>query len=103
MIKRMKQISAIAVILIFSLCTQAQKKELGDDQFFKSNFKGITQSLPSVVKWIDDSHFILRRDGKSLEIDCKTGAEKEYVEPNINKGTVATTPEIVLKHSPSPI
>ena len=97
MIKRMKQISAIAVILIFSLYTQAQKKELGDDQFFKSNFKGITQSLPSVVKWIDDSHFILRRDGKSLEIDCKTGAEKEYVEPNINKGTVATTPEIVVK------
>ncbi len=97
MIKRIKQIAAIAAILIISLCTQAQKKELGDDQFFKSNFKGITQSLPSVVKWIDDSHFILRRDGKSLEIDCKTGAEKEYVEPNIIKGSVATTPEIVVK------
>ena len=97
MINRIKQIAVVALALIFSLSTQAQKKELGDDQFFKSNFKGITQQLPSVVKWIDDSHFILRRDGKSLEIDCKTGAEKEYVEPNINKGTVATTPEIVVK------
>ncbi|MBL7702257.1 MAG: S9 family peptidase [Ferruginibacter sp.] len=92
-----KQLSAIAVALAFSLAAQAQKKELTDDQFFKSNFKGITQMLPSVVKWIDDSHFILRRDGKSLEVDCKTGAEKEYVDPNINKGTVATTPEIVVK------
>jgi dipeptidyl-peptidase-4 len=92
-----KQISAIALVLTFSLAAQAQKKELTDDQFFKSNFKGITQMLPSVVKWIDDSHFILRRDGKSLEVDCKTGTEKEYVEANINKGTVATTPEIVVK------
>jgi len=97
MIKSIKQIAVIAVALILSLSTQAQKKELGDDQYFKSNFKGIIQQLPSVVKWIDDSHFILRRDGKSLEIDCKTGTEKEYVEPNINKGTVATTPEIVVK------
>jgi dipeptidyl-peptidase-4 len=97
MMKRIRQISMIAVALVFGLSTQAQKKELGDDQFFKSNFKGITQSLPSVVKWIDDSHFILRRDGKNLEIDCKTGAEKEYVEANINKGTIATTPEIVVK------
>lgn len=92
-----KQISIIAVALIFTTTTQAQKKELTDDQFFKSNFKGITQSLPSVVKWIDDSHFILRRDGKSLEVDAKTGNEKEYVEANINKGTIATTPEIVVK------
>ena len=92
-----KHITAIVVVLIFSLATQAQKKELGDDQYFKSNFKGITQQLPSVVKWIDDSHFILRKDGKSYEVDCKTGIEKEYVEPNINKGSVATTPEIVVK------
>jgi dipeptidyl-peptidase-4 len=97
MIKRMKQIAAIAAVLIFSLPALAQKKELGEDQYFKSNFKGITQQLPSVVKWIDDSHFILRKDGKNVEIDCKTGAEKEYVDPNINKGTTATTPEIVVK------
>ncbi|MEP7237666.1 MAG: DPP IV N-terminal domain-containing protein [Ferruginibacter sp.] len=97
MIKLIKQITAIAILLIFSLATQAQKKELGDDQYFKNNFKGIVNALPTVVKWIDDSHFILRRDGKNYEIDCKRGAEKDYVEANINKGTVATTPEIVVK------
>lgn len=97
MIKNIRQIAVLTAIVAFGLSAQAQKKELTDDQFFKSNFKGITQMLPSVVKWIDDSHFILRRDGKSLEVDAKTGAEKEYVEPNINKGMVATTPEIVMK------
>lgn len=77
--------------------TYAQKKELTDDQYFKNNFKGITNSLPTVVKWIDDSHFILRRDGKNVEIDCKTGVEKEYVEPTVNKGSVASTPTIITK------
>ncbi|MEO6254376.1 MAG: DPP IV N-terminal domain-containing protein [Ferruginibacter sp.] len=97
MIKSVKHITAIAVVLAFSLATQAQKKELSDEQYFKNNFKGIANALPTVVKWIDDSRFILRRDGKNYEIDAKTGAEKEYVEPNINKGSIATTPEIVVK------
>ncbi len=92
-----KHISAIAVLLIFSLSTQAQKKELTDDQYFKNNFKGITNTLPAVVKWIDDSHFILRRDGKNYVIDCKTAAETEYADSNINKGAVATMPDIIVK------
>ena len=88
------------VLVSFTTCcftSFAQKKELTDDQYFKNNFKGITNSLPTVVKWIDDSHFILRRDGKNVEIDCKTGIEKEYVEPPINKGNVASTPTIITK------
>jgi dipeptidyl-peptidase-4 len=93
----MKRTTVLVMFMACILPTFAQKKELGDDQYFKSNFKGITQMLPSVVKWIDDSHFILRKDGKSLEVDCKTGIEKEYVEPNINKGSVETKPEIVVK------
>ena len=97
MIRILRYTAAVAVVLLSGLATQAQKKELGDDQYFKGNFKGITQALPTVVKWIDDSHFILRKDGKDLEIDCKTGAEKPYVEANINKGTVSTTPEIIVK------
>ncbi len=68
------------VLISFTTCcftSFAQKRELTDDQYFKENFKGITNSLPSVVKWLDDSRFILRRDGKSYVIDCKTGAETE--------------------------
>jgi dipeptidyl-peptidase 4 len=97
MIKFVKRTGAIALVFSFSLAVQAQKKELSDDQYFKNNFKGITNPLPAVIKWIDDSHFILRRDGKNYEVDAKTGAEKDYVEANINKGTVSTTPEIVVK------
>ena len=97
MIKYIKHITAIAVVLNFGLSAQAQKKELGDDQYFKSNFNGITKPLPAVVKWLDDSRFILRRDGKNFEVDCKTGAEKEYVEENINKGSVPVKPNVINK------
>lgn len=97
MMKRLKIMAAFALVLTFSLPAMAQVKELGEDQYVKNNFKGITQALPTVVKWIDDSHFILKRDGKYLEVDCKTGAEKEYTDPNINKGPTSTDPNIVTK------
>ncbi len=92
-----KQFAVIVMAFALTTSALAQKKELGDEQYLKNNFKGITQPLPTLVKWIDDSHFILKRDGKNYEIDAKTGAEKEYVEPNINKGTVETKPNIITK------
>ena len=97
MIKFVMHTAAVMAMIFFSLSTFAQKKDLTDEQYFKSNFKGITNQLPTVIKWLDDSHFILRRDNINYEIDCKTGAEKEYVEANINKGSVATTPDIITK------
>lgn len=66
-----------------SLSAQAQKKELGNDQYFKGNFKGITQSLPAVSKWIDDSHLVLRKDSKNYVIDCKTGEEREATDADM--------------------
>ncbi|MBK7375706.1 MAG: S9 family peptidase [Chitinophagaceae bacterium] len=83
MIKFRKQAAALAVVIIFSFAAQAQKKDLGNDQYFKSNFKGITQTLPSVARWLDDSHLILRRDGKNYVIDCKTGTETEATEADM--------------------
>ena len=83
MIKFRKQAAALAVVIIFSFAAKAQKKDLGNDQYFKSNFKGITQTLPSVTKWLDDSHLILRRDGKNYVIDCKTGSETEATEADM--------------------
>jgi dipeptidyl-peptidase-4 len=56
---------------------QAQQKELTDDQYFKSNFKAITQSLPTVTRWIDNSHFLLLRNGKAMWVDAATGTERE--------------------------
>jgi dipeptidyl-peptidase 4 len=92
-----KQLTGFCTLLLLTITASAQKKELGDDQFFKNNFKGITQPLPSFVKWIDDSHFVLRRDGKSMEVDCKTGTEKEYTDAPVNKGSVTVKPLIVTK------
>jgi len=90
MMKFVKQAAALTAVVILSLSTQAQKKDLGDDQYFKSNFKGIAGTLPSVVKWLDDSRFILRRDGKSYVIDCKTGAETEATDADTK---TASSPE----------
>lgn len=97
MIKFLKQVTALSVLLAFSMAGRAQKKELTNDQYFKNNFKGITQSLPAVVKWLDDSRFILRRDRKSYEVDCKTGNEKEYTEENLNRNTASAMPILNTK------
>ncbi|MEP7141510.1 MAG: DPP IV N-terminal domain-containing protein [Ferruginibacter sp.] len=70
----------VFILVHFSL--SAQKKELTDDQYFKSNFNGIIQNLPVVTKWIDDSHFILLQNGKKYIADAVTGTEKETEDTN---------------------
>ncbi|MBC7687703.1 MAG: DPP IV N-terminal domain-containing protein [Aquabacterium sp.] len=63
------------VLILITVSLQAQKNELTSEQFFKSNFKGIVQSLPVVTKWIDDTHFILLRDGQRFTVDAQSGKE----------------------------
>jgi hypothetical protein len=46
MIMMQKKSLATLAIAALSLTVNAQKKELTDEQYFKSNFKGITQPLP---------------------------------------------------------
>jgi len=77
MIKFAKKLSFLFLLAAINFTAAAQKKDLTDDQYFKGNFKGITNSLPLVSRWVDDSHFILKKDGKNYIIDCKTGMEKE--------------------------
>lgn len=68
-------------IFLFLLLTGnmaiAQVKQLSDDNYFKGNFKGITQPLPVATKWTDNSHFLLMKDGKTWLVDAKTGKETE--------------------------
>jgi dipeptidyl-peptidase-4 len=78
-------------LLVIALTTSvlvafSQKKELTDDQYFKSDFKGIIQPLPVVGKWIDDSHVILVKAGKSYLVDCKNGVEREATEAETKTG-----------------
>ena len=59
------------------LMAKAQKKELRDAQFFKSDFTGIIQPIPVVNRWIDDSHVLLMKGEKLSFLDCKTGVERD--------------------------
>lgn len=83
MIRMLKQMAVCTMVLTIGLTAQAQKKDLGNDQYFKNNFKGITQTMPAVSRWIDDSHLLIRREGKSYVIDCKTGNETEATEADM--------------------
>lgn len=80
MILLAKKRFALLLLTIITYSLSAQKKELTDDQYFRNDFKGITQQLPVITKWVDDSHFILTRNGKAFIMDCKTGIEKEATE-----------------------
>ncbi|WP_462220451.1 hypothetical protein, partial [Ferruginibacter sp.] len=64
MIYIVKKCIALLAITISTFAATAQKKELTDEQFFKGNFKGITQALPQAGAWVDESHVIIRKDGK---------------------------------------
>lgn len=80
MIVMQKKSMAIIAFAAMSLTAAAQKKDLTDEQYFKSNFKGITQPLPLFKKWVDDSHFIISINSKDSLIDCKTGKSSAVVE-----------------------
>lgn len=94
---RIQHYFTIISMAVISLPAMAQKKELTDDQFFKGNFKGITQMLPQVTEWTDNTHAVIRRGDKSYLLDCKTGKETDYVAPQVMKGSVVSKPEIVTK------
>ncbi len=65
------------LLAIFSLSTMAQQKPLTDDQYFRSSFKGIIQSLPTATRWMDNNNFLLMKEGKTWVIDAKKGTERE--------------------------
>src|SRR5436190_19275915 len=75
-----KKSTFILVMTFISLSLSAQKKDLSDDQYFKSNWNNVIQQLPVVTKWVDDSHFILLKDSKKYTVDAATGIEKEIID-----------------------
>lgn len=99
MIAIVKKGIALSALTILSLISQAQKKDLTDEQYLKANFKGITQALPSAGPWVDESHVVIRREDKSFLLDCKTGKEIDYTNPVANKGNIVMKPEIITKQN----
>ena len=69
----------IAFILV-STISFAQTTYLTTEQMLKGAPNKVLKPLPQFVKWMGDNSFVMKRDGKTFLVDCKTGAEKEYTE-----------------------
>ena len=91
MLSRLKFLNTLFIVAIVNLSVQAQKKELGNDQYFKNNFTDIIQPLPVFNKWIDDTHFILLRKGSRFTVDARTGEEVATVDESISSKSMGTT------------
>ena len=87
-----KKYFLIILLLVSSFATNAQQKQLSDDQYFKGILKSIIQSLPNVPRWTDNSHFILIKDGKTFIVDAKTGEEKESTDAEIKMNKPVAKP-----------
>ncbi len=96
MVKSLQKISLLFFFTGCALHINAQVKELNDDQYFKNNFKGIISPLPAVVKWTDNSHFLLMKSGKAYVVDAKTGAESEQTTATTSTNT-PVKPSVFLK------
>lgn len=92
-----KQSMAFAAMVALTFSAAAQKKELTNEQYFKSYFKGITQPLPTVLRWTDGSHVAVMKDSKKILIDCKTGKETDYKEEATAKDIVVPKPVVSSK------
>ena len=86
-----KLLSLVFVCTLINFSVIAQQKELTGEQYFKSDFNGIIRQLPVVTKWMDNSHFILLKDGKRFTVDARTGTETETADNNIATGPVTAT------------
>ncbi len=94
-----KQTTATLFMAILVSGAAAQKKELTDEQFLKNNFKGITQPLPQVTRWIDDGRFLMMRDGKAQVVDARNGAEREATDADKKAPEAASKPSVYAKGS----
>ncbi len=94
----LKKVTAFAALVMLTVGTDAQKKELTNDQYFKSDFKGIIQALPVINKWLDDGHFVLAKAGKNYVVDCKNGLEKEASDSEL-KGKAVPLKDIAYVRS----
>ena len=65
-----------AIFTIIAISSFSQKQALTYDQYFKNNFKGIQNPLPQTITWLDDTKFVMTKNGNKLIVDAKTGKEE---------------------------
>ncbi|MFT3845902.1 MAG: DPP IV N-terminal domain-containing protein [Lacibacter sp.] len=76
----MRKSGFLVLFIALAFSAFAQQKELTVEQMLKGAPQKITKTLPQFVKWMGDNSFVLKHDGKTFLVDCKTGTEKEYTE-----------------------
>ena len=77
----------------------AQKKEQTADQYFKNNFKGIISPLPTISKWIDDTHFMMIKDSKTWVVDATNGNQREATDQEKFPSTTSAKQSAFIKGS----
>lgn len=65
-----------AIFTIIAISSFSQKQPLTYDQYFKNNFKGIQNPLPQSITWLDDTKFMMTKNGNKLIVDAKNGKEE---------------------------
>ena len=93
----LKMTMAALAATVISTLSFAQQKQLTDDQYFKGNFKGIVQPLPTALRWSDNTHFLLLRDGKTFVEDAKAGTEREATDADKNVAKINPKPAPYIK------
>jgi len=93
----LRSVSASILLTGLSLGSISQVKPLTEEQYLKGNFKGITQQLPIATRWLDDSRFLMTREGKTYVVDAKTGNEKEATDAEKTPVASQTNPAPSIK------
>ena len=90
----MRKLFLLVTALLPVVLLQAQKKSFSYDQAFKGTVTNISKPLPSIVKWIDDTHYLesikegTEETGKSFSVDIKTGKSLPYTGTGEKSSTV---------------
>lgn len=79
------QLPLLIILALLSIPLSAQdKKDLTYEQIWKNAPSGVSQPLPAINGWADDTHYIEVRKGQAYKIDVKTGAATTYDSPEQN-------------------
>src|SRR5579871_3195633 len=74
----------ISYIFTFSFFSFSQRKEFTFEQVFKNAPPNISKPLPEIIRWIDDEHYVERKNGNGksglVSVEVKTGKEVAYTE-----------------------
>ncbi|MFN5422363.1 MAG: DPP IV N-terminal domain-containing protein [bacterium] len=91
------------LLMLIQYSLMAQKKQLTEKQLLGGEKTGITISLPQIIGWIDDTHFLLEKKNhpdsslKVYMVDCKTGKETLSSRDQLNSNKIPVVSVSVIK------